>query len=127
MEDQNEDKNKKNLERALTLMNCKHLGIVQISIEFSGSGDSGDIDDIYFRIEKDSYEYINMPDEKAEALIRDFAWDIIESKVHTVGDWVNNEGGYGTITIDVENNTYRLDYSQRTTEDYDWSDEMLFI
>jgi hypothetical protein len=127
MEDQNEDKNKKNLERALTLMNCKHLGIVQISIEFSGSGDSGDIDDIYFRIEKNSYEYINMPDEKAEDLIRDFAWDIIESKVNTVGDWVNNEGGYGTITIDVENNTYRLDYSQRTTEDYDWSDEMLFI
>ena len=122
MENQNEEKNKENLKRALTLMNCKHLGVVEISIEFSGSGDSGDIDDIYFRTEKDSYEYIDMPDKKAEDLIRDFAWDI-----NTVGDWVNNEGGYGTVTIDVENNTYRLDYSQRTTEDYDWSDEMLFI
>ena len=127
MENQNEEKNKENLKRALTLMNCKHLGVVEISIEFSGSGDSGDLDDVYFRTEKDSYEYIDMPDDKAENLIRDFALDIIASKVNTVGDWVNNEGGYGTITIDVENNTYRLDYSQRTTEDYDWSDEMLFI
>ena len=127
MENPNEEKNKENLKRALTLMNCKHLGVVEISIEFSGSGDSGDIDDIYFRTEKDSYEYIDMPDKKAEELIRDFAWDIIQSKVDTVGDWVNNEGGYGTITIDVENNTFNLDYSQRTTEDYDWSDEMLFI
>ena len=127
MENQNEEKNKENLKRALTLMNCKHLGVVEISIEFSGSGDSGDIDEVYFRTKKDSYEYIDMPDNKAEDLIRDFAWDIIASKVNTVGDWVNNEGGYGHITIDVENNTFNLDYSQRTTEDHDWYDEMLFI
>lgn len=127
MKNQDEEQNKKNLKRALTLMNCKHLGVVEISIEFSGSGDSGDIDDVYFKTEKDSYQYIDMPDNKSENIIRSFAWDIIASKVDTVGDWVNNEGGYGYITIDVENNTYNLDYSQRTVEEYDWSDEMLFI
>ena len=127
MKNQDEEQNKKNLKRALTLMNCKHLGVVEISIEFSGSGDSGDIDDVYFKTEKDSYQYIDMPDNKSENIIRSFAWDIIASKVDTVGDWVNSEGGYGYITIDVENNTYNLDYSQRTVEEYDWSDEMLFI
>jgi len=53
--------------------------------------------------------------------------DIIASKVDTVGDWVNNEGGYGHISIDVEYNRFDLVYSQRTTEEHDWYDEMLFI
>lgn len=59
--------------------------------------------------------------------LRDIAWALINEKVDSVGDWVNNEGGFGTITIDVEEKTYDLNYSQRTIEDYDWSDEMLFI
>ena len=124
MENQNEEKNKENLKRALTLMNCKELGVVEILIEFSGSGDSGDIDEIYFKTE----DYVDVTaSEKAEELIKDFALDIIASKVDTVGDWVNNEGGYGHISIDVEYNRFDLVYSQRTTEEHDWYDEMLFI
>jgi len=124
MKNQNEEKNKENLKRALTLMNCKELGVVEILIEFSGSGDSGDIDEIYFKTE----DYVDVTaSEKAEELIKDFALDIIASKVDTVGDWVNNEGGYGHISIDVEYNRFDLVYSQRTTEEHDWYDEMLFI
>lgn len=116
------------------MTNLKDLGIKRIEVGFSGSGDSGDIDDVYFNTYDDldiSSEVINAFKEKSgvdiDNEIRDFAWEIINDKVDTVGDWVNNEGGFGTIQIDVENQSYDLSYSQRTTEDYDWSDEMLFI
>lgn len=116
------------------MTNLKDLGIKIIEISFSGSGDSGDIDDVYFN----TYENLNISSEVINAFkeksgvdiddeIRDFAWEIVNDKVNTVGDCVNNEGGFGTIEIDVENQSYDLNYSQRTTEDYDWFDEMLFI
>ena len=65
--------------------------------------------------------------EESIDLFKDIAWQIINEKVDAVGDWVNNEGGYGHLEIDVYKKTYDLTYSQRTTEEYDWSDEFLFI
>lgn len=118
----------------LILTNLKDLGIQRVNIEFSGSGDSGDIDEVHFYTINDLdvtsdviYEFSNKSEIDIDNQIRDFGWEIINNKVDTVGDWVNNEGGFGSIIIDVESQTYDLNYSQRTTEDFDWSDEILFI
>ena len=118
------------LGQVLTLMNIKDLGVEKVEINFSGSGDSGDIDDICFYA-KEFDDITKMVEDKygmkPDELFREFAWTIVNQKVDTVGDWVNNEGGFGTITVDVESKTYDLSYHQRTTEDHDWSDEMMFI
>ena len=51
---------------------------------------------------------------------------MINNKVNTVGDWVNNEGGYGYMYIDVIKMTYYIDYFQRTVEESDFPVEPLF-
>jgi hypothetical protein len=129
-----QDQTQVKLGQLLILTNLKDLGVKRIEISFSGSGDSGDIDDVEFHDSDGSYltnlvkeTFSNKSEIDIDNELRDIAWALVNEKVDTVGDWVNNEGGFGSITIDVEEKTYDLSYSQRTTEDYDWSDEMLFI
>lgn len=128
-----EKKQQDRLRQLLALTNLKDLGVKNVDISFSGSGDSGDIDEVEFRSFDGAYctstviEQFALKSIKVDELFADLAWDIISDKVDPVGDWVNNEGGYGSIRIDVEEQRFDLDYHQRTTDDYDWSDEMLFI
>ncbi len=120
---------KKQLTQILLVTKVKDLGVDNIYIEFSGSGDSGDVDDVFFhRKGEDITSMIEIKlNEGSLDLFKDIAWKIINEKVDAVGDWVNNEGGYGHLDINVYKKTYDLTYSQRTTEEYDWSDEFLFI
>lgn len=114
------------LQRVLSLLKAQDRGIRTIQIEFSGSGDSGDIDEVDFLNYEDNS--VTLPESIISVeVFTDLAWEIISDKVDSVGDWVNNEGGFGNIIIDVEKKSYDLNYSQRTTEDYDWSDQMMFI
>lgn len=108
----------------LSLLKAKDLGINEIRINFSGSGDSGDIDDVEFITFDGGY---TQPKNINQKIFIDLAWDVISEKVDPIGDWVNNEGGYGHISICAETGKYALEYSQRTTEDYDWDDCNLFI
>ena len=48
-----------------------------------------------------------------DAEISDLFYDFVDEQACRHGDWVNNEGGYGTMIIYVDG-TYQLDY-QRTT------------
>lgn len=120
---------KKQLTQVLLVTKVKDLGVDSIYIEFSGSGDSGDVDDVNFHRKGEDISSVieNSINEESIDLFKDIAWQIINEKVDAVGDWVNNEGGYGHLEIDVYKKTYDLTYSQRTTEEYDWSDEFLFI
>lgn len=108
----------------------KNLGVNKIEITFSGSGDSGDIDEVTF-ITNDwddiTSDITSKIGDDCINHFRDIAYNIIEDKVDPIGDWVNNEGGFGTIYISTDSSSYDLNYSQRTTEDHDWSDEMMFI
>lgn len=129
----NQDKDQeiqRKITQALLVTKVKDLGVNKVEITFSGSGDSGDIDDVHLI----AGNYEDITDYVTSKIgndcldhFRDVAWNIVTDKVDTVGDWVNNEGGFGTIDINVHAQTYDLTYSQRTTEDYDWSDEMMFI
>lgn len=123
----NKDKDNTLFEYLLILKRLQDSGTKSIRIEFSGSGDDGDIDDIEFF--DDDYNNVLLNSHTIDAIsneLRELAWVLISEKVDRVGDWINNEGGFGHIIIDVEKKTYNLNYNQRTTEDYDWYDEMLF-
>ena len=50
--------------------------------------------------------------------IRDLFYEFVDDHANKHGDWVNNEGGYGTMHIDVTTGKWNLDYHQRTTEEY---------
>lgn len=116
-------------QRILTLKAIKDKSIETIEITFSGGGDEGDIDDVNFIKNGMHYANLNADEKKNEDIIKiitDWGWNIIEETADTAGDWVNNQGGYGEIIIDVFNKTYNVNYHQYTTEDFNWTDESLF-
>lgn len=116
-------------QRILTLKAIKDKSIETIEITFSGGGDEGDIDDVNFIKNGMHYANLNADEKKNEDIIKiitDWGWNIIEETADTAGDWLNNQGGYGEIIIDVFNKTYNVNYHQYTTEDFNWTDESLF-
>jgi len=111
-----------NILKTSLLLALKDKGVKSITINFSGSGDSGDIDEIEYTDNNghgswnQGYQADN-PGE-LEDKIRDAFFDFVDNEACKHGDWVNNEGGYGTMTIDTDSGEWELDYNQRTTEDY---------
>ena len=119
-----------NLTKSKVLLKLKDLGVKSIRINFSGSGDSGDIDDVEYTDMNGTSSWSNNyigPDttNELDAEISDLFYDFVDEQACRHGDWVNNEGGYGTMIIYVDG-TYQLDYHQRTTEFYQHSGESIY-
>ena len=118
-------KNNLDIKISTALMFLKDHNVHKIYIDFSGSGDDGGIDCVDYR---DSYDDpIDMKwDHTSKEAIRNAFYEIIDQHVDDVGDWVNNDGGYGNISVYLEDMKYDIEYSQRTTEDYTWQGCRLF-
>jgi hypothetical protein len=101
-------------------------GIASVTIEYDGGGDSGQIGDISAYDAKRRPVDIERPvqlalyrgkaaseyDSLREAL-DDFAWLLL---AHFHAGFENNEGGYGTITIDVGERSVTLNHDDRVVE-----------
>jgi hypothetical protein len=106
------------------LTRLKDQEIVKVTVSFDGSGDDGDVNEVtYYNIDDD---YVDVDAELTDRL-SNLGYSMINKQVGNVGDWVNNEGGYGYLHIDVIKGTSNLEYYQRTVEEYDFPDEPLFI
>lgn len=139
------------LEIKALMYRLKSKGITQIYCYYDGGGDSGEITEIdyktsvrkpekvkdaptgeYYETGKiiDSHEEIDPETEldtplKSEdtSLVEGWLYDVIADKVDEYGgDWCNNDGGYGSVDINVEDQTYDVHYAQRTIDECDWSD-----
>jgi hypothetical protein len=112
------------------LVKLKDKGVTRINVDFSGSGDSGDIDDVYLLVNGEQLAWgINekrkyISDEQEDQLKNEM-YEFIDSAIEGK-DWVNNEGGYGNVTIYLDSMTADVEYSQRTVEEYSWQDLSLF-
>lgn len=113
------------LKQILSFKALKDLNIDIIEINFSGGGDDGDIDDVNF-LSNGVFINSNIENNDLYNFVEEFGWLIIKKTADTVGDWVNNQGGYGEIKINVFEETYDVNYYQYTTEDFNWTDESLF-
>jgi hypothetical protein len=107
----------------------RSLGIKKVYIHFNGSGDDGDIEDIEFENDSQSngqYDTVTTLNPTHIGKLKDLAYDMIDDKVNNEygGDWINNDGGYGNICLDIDKNEYTLDYNQRTTDEVNWSGEI---
>lgn len=112
-----------------------NAGFRTLGFEFDGSGDSGCVHDIlvptaYMKplndmeeIERlESYSDTTQPVlDKLDALVGtdgglldNLAYAALE---HFPGDWVNNEGGYGTVWIDLLTADFQIDGWQRVVEE----------
>lgn len=95
----------------------------EMHITFSGGGDDGDINSIFFIGKED--QIINLQNEiEKEKMdqINDICYNILyEELMEKDFDWVNNEGGYGTLIYKIEENEFEMDYSQNIVEEHNWT------
>jgi hypothetical protein len=104
--------NQQEKETLLTQLNL--LGAKHVYVEFSGSGDSGQIDDVYYRDGNDDdhripndmiawtkQTYGEQPKETTNMKLVDVIEDLCYRALDQTGlDWYNNEGGQGNLHID---------------------------
>jgi hypothetical protein len=89
------------------LPQLRGLGITEVTAEYEGYGDSGNIEDVTVQPVG-----IALPDDLATKL-GDFAWSVA---YHQHPGFENNEGGYGTLTWDVTADSIALDHADRYVE-----------
>ena len=91
----------------------KKAGIEKIEIDFSGSGDSGEVTDIRLYTNKRAYTAVEIQEDKT------MLYNILKANCDSIqeimdqlgnlatqclieGDWYNNDGGQGTIKINTK-------------------------
>lgn len=85
-------------------------GVKEIQIGYDGSGDSGSVNSVTFYDHNDDEIELKDFESKAE----DIGYHIL-SRYYDV-DWYNNEGGYGTVNINLADKTWDIDgYYRETT------------
>jgi len=79
------------------------LGGYEIHATFSGSGDSGSIDEMEVKRHADSVvtDSVVNPDNETWSILLSVVDKLIED--HVQHDWYNNEGGGGELVINLEN------------------------
>lgn len=110
------------------LFNIAAQGFDYIKIHYSGSGDSGGIDEVYLlptgcvtikdeEVEDESsYDDCSYPDSDLKDIITNKAYDEI---LNTADDWWNNDGGGGTLYISTLDGSYHGDHYVNIVETID--------
>ena len=80
------------------------LGVQSVELEYTGWGDEGAIESTTY-----SPETVEVPKELDE---------IVESWTYAIlpGGWEDNEGGQGSVLIDVSNSTARIDHEHNVID-----------
>jgi hypothetical protein len=95
------------------------LGVTGIKIFYSGSGDSGDIDDVVYTTTKEAaFNNIMNLSNYGEGILyladldgelRDDLIDFANEKIlNDLEDWWNNDGGYGVMIIKIPSGEYEI-------------------
>lgn len=101
--------------RSEILPALRSLQVANIEAAYSGYGDSGSIDGMQFR-NRDGVriERSTIPDQMKESL-EDVVYEFLPAGFEI------NDGGQGTLTVDVEAGTVKLDHQENYTETRDSS------
>jgi hypothetical protein len=100
------------LEEAAFVSSLKNMGITELVGEYDGSGDSGSIETIYCEDKDGSIISI---ESEVESKIEEMLYEVLSNNYDY--DWYNNEGGYGTVRINIEDKTWKVDGAVRFIED----------
>lgn len=108
--------------KATILAALSAAGILEVTASFNGGGDEGGIDEISPELPRDPLEYVNADwsgnktgtyNPPLDEAVQDFCYEVIAKDF---GGWENGDGGYGTVTIDVQAGTVALDMNTYYTE-----------
>ena len=110
------------------LLKLADLGVTGIKIFYSGSGDSGDIDDVVYTTTKEVtfYDIMNLSNYGQENTLylatldgelRDDLIDFANEKIlNDIEDWWNNDGGYGVMLIKIPSGEYEINNTIYVTD-----------
>jgi hypothetical protein len=116
------------------LLKLADLGVTGIKIFYSGSGDSGDIDDIVYTTTKEVsfYDIMNLINYGEDVLylanldgyLRDDLIDFANEKIlNDLEDWWNNDGGYGVMIIKIPSGQYQINNTIYVTDTEEFEHE----
>tara|TARA_R100000995_G_C3484124_1_gene126032 strand:- start:1753 stop:2166 length:414 start_codon:yes stop_codon:yes gene_type:complete len=112
------------IKHRLELRKLKDQNVSKVEISYSGGGDDGCIDiyeawtvDVYGKEKYDKDIDLTSFSDAFDDYIYELLSDTIE------WDWVNNEGGYGMLEIDVENGKATIHHNQRVIEEFHYHQE----
>lgn len=101
------------LKTATLFAALKDAGVTRVEIRYDGGGDSGQVEDVEFY---GDYTDARSLHDQFEGDLQDLGYNILEN--HYDYDWYNNDGGYGTITIElVDEPVILIDGYVRSLED----------
>lgn len=92
------------------------LGIKRLVVQYSGSGDSGQTDDINTEPAKRDLlldELFEDTEKSLKEILDEFTWQAIEEHE---GGFYNNEGGYGEVVFDTKNRTVTMEHNNYVQE-----------
>jgi hypothetical protein len=110
--------------KAIVFAALAEAGIHRVTVDYDGSGDSGQIENIEAwdasneRIPFPSNSKVHLasdnadfplPDHQLEAAVETLAWDYLEIYY----GWENNDGAFGTFVFDVPGRTITLEHNER--------------
>lgn len=94
------------IEIGLMLKELSDVNVKNVTIHYSGAGDSGSIDEIVtnIRVEEKTGKNKFSNWDSVKGKLEDWAYDRLTS----MSDWCNNDGGQGRITIKVPSGEYEI-------------------
>ena len=107
------------LKNSEVILELKDLSVDKVEIEYSGSGDSGEIDDITYYNKAGEVVEIEGEYEDVHEKVRDYADNILSN----IEDWWNNDGGYGILNLFITENTYSIENHIYITDTEDYFHE----
>jgi hypothetical protein len=113
---------KLNLEQKIQLKKLKDHNVEQVEIHYDGGGDDGMISDIaYYGDSGPNYSGCELRSNDLKKLqdnLNHYYYQILCDNIDW--DWVNNEGGFGHMVIDLLTEEVTIFHSQRHVEYYEY-------
>ena len=113
---------KLNLEQKIQLKKLKDHNVELVEIHYDGGGDDGMISDVAYygdECEKEQKRELRSNDlKKLQNNLDHYYYQILCNNIDW--DWVNNEGGYGHMVIDLLTEEVTIFHSQRHVEYYEY-------
>jgi hypothetical protein len=105
----NEERSKENAGTLQSLFkDLREAGVAIVTVEYDGSGDSGDVQDVTLEDAKGNKMGVDF-DERC----RSATYEALECR-H--GGWEINEGSFGNVVFDIRNGKVRFEHNERVME-----------